>query len=479
MMKTMTMQTRKRMMKGGQKLNKKGKGMKQMMGGSKPQKGSDTETVPLAAFTMTLTASELDEQELVSTMEDCLFESLSEIYPNSLQSVDLMVDTGVHHCYLQDSTMVDFTGNADFSGPPPPQEEVVGGQDRILSNAEEVQEAIDNNEAIANDPVGVNDVQVDGAPTPSPTSPVLSSWAPSSSFSLVPSSSEFPSSFGSSLVPFSEFPSSETPSGPDFPTSFVPSFEFPTTSSETPSGPDFPSLVTSSSEFPSSFGSSLVPYSGFPSSETPSGPDFPTSFLPSFTSSETPSGPDFPTSFVPSFVFPTLTLEPTYSMWPTSSPTGADECQQPVTSEFTTTIGLENVGAQYQQAFIDAAARWSEIIIGDLPDVVVDQSDRDRNTCENVPDNIYDTYICASIQAIDGVGGVLGQAGPQVARYDSTGGSQTLIGIMQFDVEDVDRLVEKGTFPGVILSHIFAIGFALSNLSIFVKFRSFMKWAMW
>jgi hypothetical protein len=144
-------------------------------------------------------------------------------------------------------------------------------------------------------------------------------------------------------------------------------------------------------------------------------------------------------------------------MWPTSSPTGADECQQPVTSEFTTTIGLENVGAQYQQAFIDAAARWSEIIIGDLPDMVVANPDTISENCNNVPDNIDDVYICASIAVIDGVSGILGQAGPDVGRFGAT--IQTLIGFMEFDVADVDTLVAAGTFDGVIVSHIYALSF--------------------
>jgi hypothetical protein len=105
---------------------------------------------------------------------------------------------------------------------------------------------------------------------------------------------------------------------------------------------------------------------------------------------------------------------------------------------------------------MDAAARWSEIIVGDLPDKAVANPATISDSCNNVPDNIDDVYICASITVIDGVGGVLGQAGPEVGRFGST--IQTLIGFMEFDVADVDALVAAGTFAGVIVSHIFALG---------------------
>jgi hypothetical protein len=59
---------------------------------------------------------------------------------------------------------------------------------------------------------------------------------------------------------------------------------------------------------------------------------------------------------------------------PVPSPTRAPTPDCPVvTSELTTALGVEDIAAQYQQAFMDAAARWSEIIVGDLPDIEVGQ----------------------------------------------------------------------------------------------------------
>jgi hypothetical protein len=49
-----------------------------------------------------------------------------------------------------------------------------------------------------------------------------------------------------------------------------------------------------------------------------------------------------------------------------------------------------------------------------------------------------------SITAIDGSGGFLEYAYPEVGRLGST--IQTLIGFMEFDVADVDALVAAGTF---------------------------------
>ncbi len=59
----------------------------------------------------------------------------------------------------------------------------------------------------------------------------------------------------------------------------------------------------------------------------------------------------------------------------------------------------------YQTAFTQAAARWSQIITGDIPDLNSSQYGL-----------IDDLLIDASIVAIDGAGGILGQAGPDLLR---------------------------------------------------------------
>ena len=64
--------------------------------------------------------------------------------------------------------------------------------------------------------------------------------------------------------------------------------------------------------------------------------------------------------------------------------------------------------ALYQSAFDAAAARWELIITADIPDVV-----------SPTYGAIDDLVIDASVVAIDGIGGVLGQAGPNEVRVGS------------------------------------------------------------
>ena len=100
--------------------------------------------------------------------------------------------------------------------------------------------------------------------------------------------------------------------------------------------------------------------------------------------------------------------------------------------------------------FQDAADRWAEMIIGDLPDV----------------GDIDDLQIQATAPAIDGAGGVLGQAGPTEFRADS---GLPYAGIMQFDSADVAALEASGGFIDVVLhemAHVIGLGTIWENLGL-------------
>lgn len=99
-----------------------------------------------------------------------------------------------------------------------------------------------------------------------------------------------------------------------------------------------------------------------------------------------------------------------------------------------------------QAIFSEAAARWSEIIIGDLPDV---------NTSIG---RVDDVVIDATAPYIDGSGGILGSAGPREVR---SGSYLPAYGVMRFDSADVNRMEELGTLLSVILhemGHVIGIG---------------------
>lgn len=98
----------------------------------------------------------------------------------------------------------------------------------------------------------------------------------------------------------------------------------------------------------------------------------------------------------------------------------------------------------YKSYFVSAAQRWSEVIMGDLADV----------------GQVDDLKITANVSPIDGVSGVLGNAGPSAMRTNAQGGLPYL-GTMTFDSADMANMVSNGTLTGVILhemGHVLGLG---------------------
>ncbi len=113
-----------------------------------------------------------------------------------------------------------------------------------------------------------------------------------------------------------------------------------------------------------------------------------------------------------------------------------------------------SVDATIQAAFFNAAGRISGIITGEQPDLVLGPSNPlDIAGCgvtgvAPLTEIIDDVIIYANVATIDGVGNVLGNAGPCFVR-NSTG--LTLIGVMNFDVADLQNLINSGRLGDVIL----------------------------
>lgn len=106
---------------------------------------------------------------------------------------------------------------------------------------------------------------------------------------------------------------------------------------------------------------------------------------------------------------------------------------------------------EQRAAFTAAADRWTRMIVGDLPPVVADG------------ETIDDVLILAQGTAIDGPGGVLGQAGPTVLRPASAGAAALLPakGVMSFDTADLEQMQADGTLGDVItheMGHVLGIG---------------------
>ena len=107
-----------------------------------------------------------------------------------------------------------------------------------------------------------------------------------------------------------------------------------------------------------------------------------------------------------------------------------------------------------QLAFATAAARWSEVIVGDVPPATVEG------------ETIDDVLIEAQGVPIDGVGGVLGQAGP---RFIRPGSGIPIKGIMSFDTADLANMEADGSLEDVILhemAHVLGFGTLWQHMNL-------------
>ena len=119
-----------------------------------------------------------------------------------------------------------------------------------------------------------------------------------------------------------------------------------------------------------------------------------------------------------------------------------------------------------QAAFDQAAARWKEVILaGGAPYFVFENAP----FCQiNAPLNetVPGVVIFARLTAIDGVGGVLGQAQPCILRDDPP--HHTAVGVMLFDVLDLATIESTNRLNAVILhemGHVLGFGTLWNFLS--------------
>jgi len=112
---------------------------------------------------------------------------------------------------------------------------------------------------------------------------------------------------------------------------------------------------------------------------------------------------------------------------------------------------LGGLNAAQKAAFTAAADRWTTMIVGDLPSVMVEG------------EVVDDILILAQGVAIDGPGQILGQAGPTHLRPATAGNAASLParGIMSFDTADLAAMQADGTLRDVItheMGHVLGIG---------------------
>jgi adhesin/invasin len=112
-----------------------------------------------------------------------------------------------------------------------------------------------------------------------------------------------------------------------------------------------------------------------------------------------------------------------------------------------------------QLAFDSAKARLQRLIVSDEPDIPLNVA---AGTCfANQPamnETVDDIVIFAEVGPIDGPGNIVGQAGPCLIR---TGSFHTVVGVMRFDIADLNNIEAAGLLQTVILhemQHVLGFG---------------------
>jgi hypothetical protein len=122
-------------------------------------------------------------------------------------------------------------------------------------------------------------------------------------------------------------------------------------------------------------------------------------------------------------------------------------------------------------AFLAARDSWQRIIVGDVPDF---GGGIPANTCgvggAAIPGPIDDLVIFARIDAIDGPGEVLAQAGPCLLR---PGSRLTYAGLVSFDVDDIPFLETLGSGLADVafheFGHVLGFGTLWSSLGLLIS----------
>jgi adhesin/invasin len=124
---------------------------------------------------------------------------------------------------------------------------------------------------------------------------------------------------------------------------------------------------------------------------------------------------------------------------------------------------ISPVSSAQSAAFTAAAQRWETVITGDIPGFNITVADSiTAGYCginhPAVVRNIDDLLIYVDLTPLDGVGNLLGQAGPCIYN---TSNNKPIIGTMQFDAADLDAMLANGTLQAVItheMGHVLGIG---------------------
>jgi len=136
-------------------------------------------------------------------------------------------------------------------------------------------------------------------------------------------------------------------------------------------------------------------------------------------------------------------------------------------------VFLNGGTTEQDEAFRTSAAKWESIIKNDIYDFSFVDNPAPANECvsgqQTISDIVDDVRIYVSIRDIDGPQPILGRAGPCYIRGLS---DHPIVGMMEFDIYDFDRITEQGLLIPVVLhemGHVLGIGTIWDNRGLLVN----------
>ena len=120
---------------------------------------------------------------------------------------------------------------------------------------------------------------------------------------------------------------------------------------------------------------------------------------------------------------------------------------------------LSGSTADQIQAFTAAEQRWESLVVGDLANLHLNVAADECDTgTPAINETVDDVIVFVTLEPIDGVGGILGQAGPCFIREP---GFLPLVGVMFFDSEDLEFVQNEGLLEDLIvheMGHVIGFG---------------------
>ncbi len=123
----------------------------------------------------------------------------------------------------------------------------------------------------------------------------------------------------------------------------------------------------------------------------------------------------------------------------------------------------QSLNDDVRSAFLRAEAFWERVIVGDLPDINLPRQQvctaDETESAVLQAGLVDDLHIFVAAQAIDGVDGILGAAGPCLSH--SSRNDLPLAGYMRFDTADLQRYSDEDRLDEIIaheMGHVLGFG---------------------